>query len=175
MIKTMKNLILVLFAVLVAACQGDSARLSEELRPEDSEASGSGMEAGVVVDSFYTALTGRDSAGVVSLFHPEGRLMGTDPAEDWGLDEIKAYMGDRLRDTTPKTVFRLMKRSQREWEGTSVVVDEIELSTLKVPFRVVTLVRKDQDSPCIVLSEFSALVPNANMAALEKILSSTQP
>lgn len=171
----MKHILILLTVVLLSACRNDSDRLAEELSPDDANDSGTGMEAGEVVDAFYTSLTGRDSAGVVSMFHPEGRLLGTDPAEDWGLDEIKTYMSERLRDTTTQTVFRLMKRTQREWNGTSVVVDEIELSTSKVPFRVVTLVRTEADKPCIVLSEFSALVPNAKMDAIEQLLYPDNP
>jgi len=171
----MKQLALALLAFTLMACQRNSSQLSEEISPDDELSSGMGMEAGIVVDSFYTALTGRDSAGVVSMFHPEGRLLGTDPTEDWDLDAIKSYMSERMRDTTVKTVFTLTKRAQRDWGGTSVVVDEIALSTLKVPFRVVTLVRMEQGRPCIVLSEFSALLPNEKMDAVEQLLQPVQP
>lgn len=171
----MKHFVILFITLVYAACQGDSKRLSEELSPDDSTATGSGIESGAVVDAFYSALTGRDSAAVLSMFHPDGRLLGTDPAEDWGLEEIKSYMSDRLRDTTPKTVFNVVKRTQSEWDGTSVVVDEIELSTLRVPFRVVTLVRREQGQPCIVLAEFSALVPNEKMDAIEQLLHPDKP
>lgn len=171
-VNPMKHFILLSIVIFFAACHDDSSRLAEEISPDDSTAAASDMDGGDVVDAFYAALTGRDSAGLVSMFHPEGRLLGTDPAEDWGMEEIKSYMSERLRDTTSKTVFNVTKRTQREWEGTTVVVDVIELSTLKVPFRVVTLVRTEQDGPCIVLSEFSALVPNAKMDALEQVLQS---
>jgi len=171
----MKQLVFIFLSFTLVACQRDSSQLSDEMSPDDELSTGPGMEAATVVDSFYKALTGRDSIGVVSLFHPEGRLLGTDPTEDWSLDAIKSYMSERMRDTTVKTVFTLTKRTQRDWDGTSVVVDEIALSTLNVPFRVVTLVRMEQGRPSIVLSEFSALLPNEKMDAIEQLLQPDQP
>jgi hypothetical protein len=96
-------------------------------------------------------------------------LYGSDPSEDWNLDQIKNYMGERSRDTTVKAVFTVKKREVKIMNEIMMVVDVIDISTIRVPFRCVTVTEKKDGAQKIILSEFSALVRNEDVRAIEAL------
>lgn len=164
----MKNILLLCFGALLilASCKNEPKEVivTKEIKPGDSVDGDANVK---VVDMFYTALTGRDSAGVLSLMAPNAKLYGSDPLEDWNLDQIKTYMSDKTRDTTTKAVFTVKKREVRMLNEFMYVTDIIDISTIHVPFRVVTITEKKDGVQKIVFSEFSALVRNEDMRAVE--------
>jgi hypothetical protein len=76
-------------------------------------------------------------------------------------------MSERMRDTTVKAVFKVKKREVRIMNDLMLVTDEIEISTIRVPFRVVTIAEKKDGEQKIIFSEFSALVRNEDIRQLE--------
>ncbi|MBL7923765.1 MAG: nuclear transport factor 2 family protein [Bacteroidia bacterium] len=164
---SLRPVLLVMLMVLVQTACRDGQKMVEVTR-EIAPGSDQRPDAQIrIVDEFYLALTGRDSAGVVSRFDENAKMMGTDPLEDWGLDSIKQYMSDRMRDTTRKAVFTVKKRDVRVLNEVMYVCDVLDVSTIKVPFRCLTITRKKDGVQKIVFAEFSALVKNADMRKLE--------
>lgn len=159
---------LLLFALLLTtgSCKEEHREVivTKEIKPGDPPEHDREV---AVVDRFYAALTGRDSAGVVNLMAANAKLYGSDPSEDWNLDQIKSYMSERMRDTTTKAVFKVKKREVRIMNDWMFVVDEIDISTIRVPFRVVTITLKTKGIQKIVVAEFSALVKNEDIRKLE--------
>lgn len=163
----MRNLLLVMFVLAtVMSCREDRKEVEviKEIKPDDQPDDNAHVQ---LVDRFYAALTGRDSAGVVNLMAENARLYGSDPSEDWNLDQIKTYMSERMRDTTEKAVFNVRKREVRIMDDWMYVVDEIDISTIRVPFRVVTIAEGNAGERRIAFSEFSALVRNDDIRQLE--------
>lgn len=119
------------------------------------------------VDQFYTALTGRDSAGVLQGMDPQVKLYGSDAAEDWSLEAIKSYMSERQRDTTAKAVFTVRKRVVRRMQEVTWVTDLVDISTIRVPFRMVTIIGPETEGSKILFTEFSALVRNDDIRVVE--------
>lgn len=166
----MKKIILITFlaAITFGSCKNENKEVivTKEIKPGDPmEKEGPAK----IVDDFYAALTGRDSAGVISLMSEKAKLYGSDPSEDWNLDQIKNYMGERSRDTTVKAVFTVKKREVKVINELMMVVDVIDISTIRVPFRCVTITEKKEGAQKIILSEFSALVRNEDVRAIEAL------
>ncbi|MFN8155386.1 MAG: nuclear transport factor 2 family protein [Bacteroidia bacterium] len=155
-------------ALSIVACKHEPKEVivTKEIKPGDTPDNDGNIK---IVDQFYAALTGRDSAGVLSLMAPNAKLYGSDPLEDWNLDQIKTYMSDRSRDTTVKAVFTVKKRDVRMLNEFMYVTDIIDISTIHVPFRVVTITEKKDGVQKIVFSEFSALVRNDDIRAVESL------
>jgi hypothetical protein len=163
----MKNILLLfVLSAAIVACKQERKEVvvTKEIKPGDQPDNNSQVK---LVDQFYTALTARDSAGVVNLMAENAKLYGSDPSEDWNLDQIKSYMSERMRDTTVKAVFKVKKREVRIMNDLMLVTDEIEISTIRVPFRVVTIAEKKDGEQKIIFSEFSALVRNEDIRQLE--------
>lgn len=161
-----KFILLCCVAITFTACKHEPKEVivTKEIKPGDSPDNDGNVK---IVDQFYAALTGRDSAGVLNLMAPEAKLYGSDPLEDWNLGQIKTYMSDRSRDTTVKAVFTVKKREVRMLNEFMYVTDVIDISTIHVPFRVVTITEKKDGVQKIVFSEFSALVRNEDIRAVE--------
>lgn len=164
----MKKIILITFlaAIAFSACKNENKEVivTKEIKPGDPMEKDGPVK---IVDDFYAALTGRDSAGVIGLMSANAKLYGSDPSEDWNLDQIKNYMGERSRDTTVKAVFTVKKREVKIMNEIMMVVDVIDISTIRVPFRCVTVTEKKDGAQKIILSEFSALVRNEDVRAIE--------
>ncbi len=122
-----------------------------------------------IVDDFYKKITGRDSAGLIQLMAENARMYGTDPGEDWNLEEIKRYIGEKTRDTTQKAVFTVKKREVRVLNDIMYVVDVVDVSTIAVPFRIVSIIEKREGKQKILLAEFSVLVWNEDIRELEAL------
>lgn len=116
-----------------------------------------------IVDEFYTAITGRDSANLINCLDEECKMYGTDPSEDWNLDQVKAYISEKAKDTSKKTVFNVKKREVRILNDLMYVVDVLDVSTTPVPFRCVTITKKSKGGDKITMAEFSALIKNEDM------------
>lgn len=161
-------LLLTLAVLLSASCKNERKEVivTKEIGPGSDQKPDAQVK---IVDDFYSVLTDRDSAGLINLMAENARMYGTDPTEDWGLEEIKKYIGDKSRDTSLKAVFTVKKRQVRVLNELMYVVDVVDVSTLKVPFRVLTITEKKEGTPKIILSEFSALVWNDDMRALEAL------
>ena len=91
-------------------------------------------------------------------------MYGTDPSEDWNLDQIKTYISEKAKETSTKAVFKVKKREVRILNEFMYVVDVLDVSTTAVPFRCVTITKKSKDGDRIMMAEFSALVKNEDMA-----------
>ncbi|MBK7886446.1 MAG: nuclear transport factor 2 family protein [Bacteroidetes bacterium] len=157
---------IVLFLPVLVSCNDDSKEVivTKEIGPGSDEKPDKQLK---IVDDFYTAITDRDSAGLIQLMAPNARMYGTDPSEDWNLDEIKKYIGEKSRDTTAKAVFTVKKREVRILNEVMYVVDVVDVSTIGVPFRIVTITETKEGKSHIQLAEFSALVWNEDMKSLE--------
>lgn len=128
------------------------------------------VEAESLTDRFYVALTGRDSSGVDHLLSRDARLYGTDPSEDWSLAEIRNYLSEKKRDTTRKAVFKVLTREVRTGIETACVIDKVDVSTTKVPFRIISIYKREGDSLRLDVAVFSALVRNEDMKGLEMLM-----
>ncbi len=166
-IKT-EFILLLLTVLLHSACKDERKEIivTREIGPGKDAAPDSQVQ---LIDNFYKVLTDRDSAGLVNLMSEDARMYGTDPAEDWGLAEIKKYIGDKSRDTSQKAVFTVKKRQVHVRNDLMYVVDVVDVSTIKLPFRILTITAEKEGKKQIVLSEFSALVRNDDMKALEAL------
>lgn len=155
-------------AVLLSACKNENKEVivTREIGPGST---GQPDRQVKIVEDFYSAITGRDSVAMMELMDERARMYGTDPTEDWGYAEMAAYIGEKSRDTTRKAVFKVKKREVRILNEMMVVVDVVDVSTIGVPFRIVTVTEKKKDIQKIVLAEFSALVWNEDMSALEQL------
>lgn len=173
----MKNKITIIcfcLAVTFSACSNDSKNESIKESKEEKEKiiikkelhDGDGHEADAnlkIVDDFYVAITARDSANLINCLDEGCRMYGTDPSEDWNLDQVKTYISEKAKETSTKAVFNVKKREVRIMNDFMYVVDVLDVSTTAVPFRCVTITKKSKDGDKIMMAEFSALVKNEDM------------
>lgn len=154
--------------LLFAACREETKEVITEKKIHGAD-SVNIDEAGVLADRFYDALTQRDSAAFVSLLTDKARLYGTDPGEDWGMDEIRNYISEKQRDTTTRAVFKVQTREVRMFDKVAYVIDKVDVSTTRVPFRIVSILKRENDSLKVDIAIFSALVRNEDMKDLEAL------
>ena len=173
----MKNTILLIgfsFVLLITSCSNDSKKeSSKEMKEEKNEViikkemkEGDAQKADAnlkIVDDFYVAITARDSANLINCLDEDCKMYGTDPSEDWNLDQVKTYISDKAKETSTKAVFKVKKREVRILNEFMYVVDVLDVSTTAVPFRCVTITKKSKDGDKITMAEFSALVKNEDM------------
>lgn len=154
--------------LLLAACSEGTKEVIIEKKGRSADSTGF-VEAGILTDRFYEALTRRDSAGMMSLLTNNARLYGTDPGEDWGMDEIRNYIGEKQRDTGTRAVFKLLTREVRMFDNVAYVIDKVDVSTTRVPFRITCILKRENDSLKVDVAIFSALVRNEDMKDLEAL------
>lgn len=169
----MKKVVLLLSITsvfLVSSCKNESKKVGKEEKKEISITKkikpGDAREADEklkIVDDFYVAITSRDSVQLINCLDAECKMYGTDPSEDWNLDQIKAYISEKAKDTSTKTVFKVKKRSVHIINDLMYVVDVLDVSTTPVPFRCVTITKKSKEGDKIAMAEFSALIKNEDM------------
>ncbi|MBK7964974.1 MAG: nuclear transport factor 2 family protein [Bacteroidetes bacterium] len=173
----MKNTILLIgfsFVLLITSCSSDSKKeSSKEMKEEKNEViikkemkEGDAQKADAnlkIVDDFYVAITARDSANLINCLDEDCKMYGTDPSEDWNLDQVKTYISEKAKETSTKAVFKVKKREVRIMNDFMYVVDVLDVSTTAVPFRCVTITKKSKDGDKITMAEFSALVKNEDM------------
>lgn len=173
----MKNKIALIsfcLALIFSACSNDSKRESVKENKEENreiiikkelhEGDEHKVDASLkIVDDFYLAITARDSANLINCLDKGCKMYGTDPSEDWNLDQIKTYISEKAKETTTKAVFKVKKREVRIINSFMYVVDVLDVSTTAVPFRCVTVTKKSEDGDKIMMAEFSALVKNEDM------------
>jgi hypothetical protein len=170
----MKKVVLLLSIIslfLVSSCKNEPKKegneekkeinITKKIKPGDA---GEADENLKIVDDFYVAITARDSANLINCLDEGCKMYGTDPSEDWNLDQIKTYISEKAKDTSTKTVFTVKKRSVNIINDLMYVVDVLDVSTTAVPFRCVTITKKSKDGDRIMMAEFSALVKNEDMA-----------
>ena len=134
--------------------------ITKEIKPGDAREKDENLK---IVDDFYVAITARDSANLINCLHEDCKMYGTDPSEDWNLDQIKTYISEKAKETSTKAVFKVKKREVRILNEFMYVVDVLDVSTTAVPFRCVTITKKSKDGDKITMAEFSALVKNEDM------------
>lgn len=134
--------------------------ITKEIKPGDAREKDENLK---IVDDFYVAITARDSANLINCLHEDCKMYGTDPSEDWNLDQIKTYISEKAKETSTKAVFKVKKREVRILNEFMYVVDVLDVSTTAVPFRCVTITKKSKDGDRIMMAEFSALVKNEDM------------
>ena len=134
--------------------------ITKEIKPGDAREKDENLK---IVDDFYVAITARDSANLINCLHEDCKMYGTDPSEDWNLDQIKTYISEKAKETSTKAVFKVKKREVRILNEFMYVVDVLDVSTTTVPFRCVTITKKSKDGDKITMAEFSALVKNEDM------------
>lgn len=159
----LSGIAVLLFLLSCQPAARESANSSEEPNSDTMNV----VMAVAQVDQFYAALTDRDSAGVLQRMDPQAKLYGSDASEDWSLEAIKSYMSDRQRDTTRKAVFTVRQREVRHLQGVTWVTDLVDISTIRVPFRMVTIIGPETEGSKILFAEFSALVRNEDIRAVE--------
>jgi len=134
--------------------------ITTEMNPGEAQEADSNLK---IVDDFYTAITGRDSAALISLLDKDVKMYGTDPSEDWNLEQTKDYISEMAKETSTKAVFKVKNREVHIMNEIMYVVDVLEVSNTTVPFRCVTITKKSKEGDKIMLAEFSALVKNEDM------------
>lgn len=134
--------------------------ITKEIKPGDAREKDENLK---IVDDFYVAITARDSANLINCLDEGCKMYGTDPSEDWNLDQIKTYISEKAMETSTKAVFKVKKREVRILNEFMYVVDVLDVSTTAVPFRCVTITKKSKDGDKITMAEFSALVKNEDM------------
>ena len=134
--------------------------ITKEIKPGDAREKDENLK---IVDDFYVAITARDSANLINCLDEGCKMYGTDPSEDWNLDQIKTYISEKAMETSTKAVFKVKKREVRILNEFMYVVDVLDVSTTTVPFRCVTITKKSKDGDKITMAEFSALVKNEDM------------
>jgi ketosteroid isomerase-like protein len=163
-----KYIRLFVLIVLFTACREETKEVIIEKKIPGAETTNID-EAGALADRFYHALTQRDSAAVVSLLTDKARLYGTDPGEDWGIDEIRNYLSEKQRDTSTRAVFKVLTREVRMFDNMAYVIDKVDVSTTRVPFRIINILKRENDSLKVDIAIFSALVRNEDMKDLEAL------
>ncbi|MFM9007497.1 MAG: hypothetical protein ACKORE_02830 [Bacteroidota bacterium] len=123
-----------------------------------------------IVDSMYAGIARGDSALVVGLFHSEGRLLGSDPAEDWSFEGIQAYMSERSAKQGSPARIEVVERRVSIRNTHMLVTDRLKISTVSLPFRCVTEVDTDDQGRKIHMAEFSALIRNDDLSMLDSLL-----
>ena len=169
----MKKVVLLLSITsvfLVSSCKNESKKVGKEekkeinitkkIKPGDAREADEKLK---IVDDFYVAITSRDSVQLINCLDAECKMYGTDPSEDWNLDQIKTYISEKAKDTSTKTVFKVKKRSVHIINDLMYVVDVLDVSTTPVPFRCVTITKKSKEGDKIAMAEFSALIKNEDM------------
>ncbi len=170
----MKKVVLLLSIIslfLVSSCKNEPKKegneekkeinITKKIKPGDA---GEADENLKIVDDFYVAITARDSANLINCLDEDCKMYGTDPSEDWNLDQVKTYISEKTKETSTKAVFKVKKREVRIFNEFMYVVDVLDVSTTAVPFRCVTITKKSKDGDKITMAEFSALVKNEDMA-----------
>lgn len=169
-LQHMRRILVLLFPVIVISC-GDSKE-HEEVKTIILNRNGN-AEADTnvaIVDSMYAGIARGDSALVVGLFHSEGRLLGSDPTEDWNFQGIQNYMRERTAKKGSPARIDVVERRVNIRNARMLVTDRLAISTVSFPFRCVTLVDTDQQGRKIHLSEFSALIQNDDLGMLDSLL-----
>lgn len=163
---------------LVASCKNESEKeakeannevIIKEIKPGDKHEADANLK---IVDDFYVAITARDSANLINCLDEGCKMYGTDPSEDWNLDQIKTYISEKAKERSTKAVFTVKKREVRILNDFMYVVDVLDVSTTAVPFRCVTITKKSKDGDRIMMAEFSALVKNEDMAKVAEFFKS---
>jgi hypothetical protein len=159
---------------LLSSCRDKQKHVEEKiiLRSEE-QVNEPADPALAIVDSLYTGIANGDSATVVALFHSQGRLLGSDPDEDWELNQIRTYMHERSVNSNKSATIEVVKRRVMIHNEMMLVDDRLKISTVSFPFRCVTMVREDSEGRKIHFSEFSALIRNADLTMLDSLLSTT--
>lgn len=134
--------------------------ITKKIKPGDAREADENLK---IVDDFYVAITARDSASLINCLDETCKMYGTDPSEDWNLDQVKTYISEKAKETSTKAVFTVKKREVRIMNDFMYVVDVLDVSTTAVPFRCVTITKKSKDGDKITMAEFSALVKNEDM------------
>jgi SnoaL-like domain len=174
MMKNKITLISFCLVLIFSACSNDSKKESVKenkkgnkeviIKKELHEADKHEVDANLkIVDDFYVAITARDSANLINCLDEGCKMYGTDPSEDWNLDQVKTYISEKAKETSTKAVFSVKKREVRIMNDFMYVVDVLDVSTTAVPFRCVTITRKSKEGDKIIMAEFSALVKNEDM------------
>ncbi|MBK9639205.1 MAG: nuclear transport factor 2 family protein [Bacteroidetes bacterium] len=154
---------------LFSSCNNESKKetkeenkevIIKEIKPGDAHEADANLK---IVEDFYVAITARDSAQLINCLDEDCKMYGTDPSEDWNLDQVKTYISEKAKDTSTKTVFTVKKRSVHIINDLMYVVDVLDVSTTPVPFRCVTITKKSKAGDKIAMAEFSALIKNEDM------------
>ncbi|MFN0188127.1 MAG: nuclear transport factor 2 family protein [Bacteroidia bacterium] len=172
----MKNILQLIYfsiALMIVSCSSDSKKESpkeikkenkemiiKEIKPGDAHEADANLK---IVDDFYVAITARDSANLINCLDESCKMYGTDPSEDWNLDQIKTYISEKAKETSTKAVFKVKKREVHILNDLMYVVDVLDVSTTPVPFRCVTITKKSKEGDKIAMAEFSALIKNEDM------------
>ena len=104
------------------------------------------------------------------LFHAEGRLLGSDPDEDWNLQGIQEYMGKRSAKQGSAARIEVVERRVNIRNHQMLVTDRLRIGTVSFPFRCVTLVDTVEQGRKIHMAEFSALIRNDDLVMLDSLL-----
>lgn len=163
-----------LLLILQVACKNDERKVVIE-RTIQNEKEAEADTLPHIVDDFYKALCERDSAAVVGFFSDDASMLGSDPSEVWNLEGIRSYMSLVSGDTVREVSIRVQKRELKLINDFMLVTDVLRISTVKVPFRCVTLVKGEGKDRKIFLTEFSALITNENLKKVDSLFYSNEP
>lgn len=166
----MRHVLVLLFLVIVSSCTDSTERMVEKTLVLDKNSKVESDTNLAIVDSMYAGIARGDSTLVVRLFHSEGRLLGSDPEEDWNLKGIQEYMGKRSAKQGSAAQIEVVERRVNLRNDHMLVTDRLRISTVSFPFRCVTLVDTDEQGRKIHLAEFSALIRNDDLGMLDSLL-----
>jgi hypothetical protein len=169
-IHTMGRVLVLLALVIVSSCTDSTERIVEKTLVLDKNSNVEADTNLAIVDSLYAGIARGDSALVVHLFHSEGRLLGSDPEEDWNLQGIQAYMSERSAKKGAPARIEVVERRVTIRNAYMLVTDRLRISTVSFPFRCITLVDTDEQGRKIHMSEFSALIRNDDLGTLDSLL-----